>query len=321
MLMYFQGRQKSSRLNFARVALLSVSALLSLGFSNAKRVGSQIQIEPRLGAATLTPPVATQPQPVPLVASLKLPAPSRPSSFAKDASLGTVLGEVDSLHWVSAAIYAPDRGQDEDELRQLQPTTFRGVGFPDIQTHLKQVVYFDPTADLPNRWNQMVSWRDNVDGKRSAEPIAHVRCMGLSPQAVARRAEKFDSLILALAIEYRVSASLIKAVVTEESCFNTKAVSPVGAQGLMQLMPNTANWLKVNDPNNPEDNLRAGVRYLAYLKGKFNSRDLVLAAYNAGPGNVRRYSGVPPFAETEAYIKKVKSNYRRYAAATRLSIR
>ncbi len=319
MLMLFQNRQKSSRLNFARVALLSMSALLSLGFSNADRVGAQVQNKPRLGAARATPLVMNQPQPVAGVALQKLLAPSRPSSYVKDPSLNTVLGEVDSLHWVSSASYAPDPMQNE--LHSLQPTTFRGVGFPDIQTHRKQMVYFDPTDDLPNRWNQMISWRDNADGELSAEPIAHVRCMGLSPQAVARRAEEFELLILSLAIEYRVSASLIKAVVTTESCFNTKAVSPVGAQGLMQLMPNTANWLKVDDLDNPEDNLRAGVRYLAYLKGKFNSRDLVLAAYNAGPGNVRRYSGVPPFAETEAYIKKVQSNYRRYAAATRLSIR
>ena len=296
-----------------------MSALLSLGFSKADRVGAQAQNEPRLGAATLTPLVMSQPQPVPDVASSQLLVPSRPSSYAKNVSLNTVLGEVDSRHWVSSAIDAPDG--TENELQSLQPTTFRGVGFPDIQTHRKQVVYFDPTADQPNHWNQLISWRDNANGELSVEPIAHVRCMGLSPQAVARRAKKFESLILSLAIEYDVSASLIKAVVTTESCFNTKAVSPVGAQGLMQLMPNTANWLKVNDLNNPEQNLRAGVRYLAYLKGKFNSRDLVLAAYNAGPGNVRRYNGVPPFAETEAYIKKVQSNYRRYAAATRLSIR
>jgi len=317
--LFFQKRQKSGQLNFVRVVLLSTAAVLSVGFSYPERGGLQVKEAPEPGVAEATPLLIDQPKALPVIASLKPPAPRRPASYAADPSLESVLGAVSSRHWVRPSMYSPDRARQE--LQQLQPASFHGVGFPDIQTHRSKAFYFDPTANFPYRWNQMISWRDRSDDQQSAEPIAHVRCMGLSPQAVARRADKFDSLILGLAIEHNVSASLIKAVVTEESCFNTKALSPVGAQGLMQLMPDTATWLKVKDANDPEDNLRAGVRYLAYLKGKFDSTELVLAAYNAGPGNVRRYGGIPPFAETQAYVQKVQSNYRRYAAATRLTIR
>ncbi|NND90958.1 MAG: lytic transglycosylase domain-containing protein [Granulosicoccus sp.] len=167
----------------------------------------------------------------------------------------------------------------------------------------------------------MITWRAVDQQSESREPIAHVRCMGLTPQAVARRADRYDRLILDIAVEHDVSVSLIKAIITEESCFNNTALSPVGAQGLMQLMPATARWLNVNDPLDPADNLRAGVRYIASLQEQFESLELALAAYNAGPGNVRRYKGVPPFAETQAYVQKVKAHYRRYVAATSLAAR
>jgi len=317
--LFVQKRQESGQLNFVRVVLLSAAAVLSVGFSYPERGGVQVKGAPELGSAEATPLITEQPEALPVIASLKPPAPRRPASYAADPSLESVLGEVSSRHWVLTSMYSPDRARQE--LQQMKPAAFHGVGFPDIQTHRSNAFYFDPTADIPHRWNQMISWRGLSDDQQTAEPIAHVRCMGLSPQAVARRADKFDSLILDLAMEHNVSASLIKAVVTEESCFNTKALSPVGAQGLMQLMPDTATWLKVRDVNDPEDNLSAGVRYLAYLKGKFDTTELVLAAYNAGPGNVRRYGGIPPFAETQAYVQKVQSNYRRYAAATRLAIR
>jgi soluble lytic murein transglycosylase-like protein len=170
----------------------------------------------------------------------------------------------------------------------------------------------------------MITWRqrEGKDAKDSVEePIARVRCMGLTPQAVARRADRYIPLIRVFSMKYNVNFSLIKAVVSAESCFNTKARSRVGAQGLMQLMPRTASWLNVQDPHDPEDNLEAGVRYLASLMDQFDSLELALAAYNAGPGNVRRYGGIPPFAETRAYVKRVQANYRRYAAAIQVARR
>lgn len=243
----------------------------------------------------------------------------RPFSFAEPAMLEPTLGGVSSRQWLAASTYSSDRVRES--LNGSNPLTFLNVGFPDIRTHKRpKRIYNDGPVD-PSRWTPMVAWRSLGDELNTVEPIPHLRCMGLSPEAVARRADRYESLIQKLAVKYDISASLIKAVVTEESCFNKNALSQVGAQGLMQLMPDTANWLKVKDPHDPEDNLRAGVRYLAYLRDQFDSLETVLAAYNAGPGNVRRYNGVPPFAETQAYVQKVQANYRRYSVVSSLEQR
>jgi soluble lytic murein transglycosylase-like protein len=112
-------------------------------------------------------------------------------------------------------------------------------------------------------------------------------------------------LIEDIAEKEGVSPNLIKAIVKVESNFNPKALSPKGAYGLMQLMPNTAELLNV-DRENPEENLLGGIHYLKTLALKYKDLDKVLAAYNAGPGNVDKYNGVPPFTETKNYIKKIK---------------
>ncbi|MCX7810761.1 MAG: lytic transglycosylase domain-containing protein [Leptospiraceae bacterium] len=113
------------------------------------------------------------------------------------------------------------------------------------------------------------------------------------------------NLIEDIAEKEGVSPNLIKAIVKVESNFNPKALSPKGAYGLMQLMPNTAELLNV-DRENPEENLLGGIHYLKTLALKYKDLDKVLAAYNAGPGNVDKYNGVPPFTETKNYIKKIK---------------
>lgn len=242
---------------------------------------------------------------------------SRPSSLAKDPSLQQVIGKVSSRRWTSSSIYSPDRVIDE--VNGAAGIGFRGVGFPDIRTYRKPPRRYNPLE--PHLWAPMIAWREKGDAKNQKVPVAYVRCMGLSPQSVARRAEKYDQLILRYALIHEISASLIKAVITVESCFRNKALSPAGAQGLMQLMPATASWLGVRNPHSPEQNIEAGIRYLASLRRQFDTLELALAAYNAGPGNVRRYGGVPPFRETREYVKKVQAHYRRYVAANRIASR
>lgn len=107
-----------------------------------------------------------------------------------------------------------------------------------------------------------------------------------------------------------VDARLVQAVMQAESGYNSRAVSRRGALGLMQLMPGTARQLSVAEPFDPEQNIRGGVTYLRQMLDEFGSVDLALAAYNAGPGAVRRHRGVPPFAETRAYVRRVLSLYR-----------
>ncbi len=126
--------------------------------------------------------------------------------------------------------------------------------------------------------------------------------------------QRFDSLIRGAAAKHQLDAALIRAVIHAESAFNPKAVSSKGALGLMQLMPATMQQFQVNNGEEPAENIRAGTQYLAQLIREFQGDlTLALAAYNAGPGNVRRYNGIPPFPETQAYIERVKILRQRYA--------
>ncbi|MCK0536369.1 lytic transglycosylase domain-containing protein [Alcanivorax quisquiliarum] len=124
----------------------------------------------------------------------------------------------------------------------------------------------------------------------------------------------YDLEIRYAARSHSVEPGLIKAVIHAESLFDRHAVSRVGAQGLMQLMPQTAAFLDVSNPFDPRQNISGGARFLSYLMERFDSLEHVLAAYNAGEGNVRRYGGVPPFEETRRYVKKVQELLPRYRA-------
>jgi len=124
---------------------------------------------------------------------------------------------------------------------------------------------------------------------------------------------RYQLLILEAAYRYKVEPAIIKAIIMAESGFNPKAVSRVGARGLMQLMPRTARSLGVEDSFKPAHNIDAGVRYFKQLLDKFDGDiELALAGYNAGSFNVRKYGGIPPFKETKFYIHKVLRYYEVY---------
>ncbi len=124
---------------------------------------------------------------------------------------------------------------------------------------------------------------------------------------------KYETLIAEAAGRHGVDHALIKAVIKAESNFDANAVSPKGAQGLMQLMPQTAAILQVEDSFEPESNIDGGVRYLRYLMNVYDGRlQFALAAYNAGEKAVARHKGIPPYAETREYVRRVLDLYERY---------
>jgi soluble lytic murein transglycosylase-like protein len=130
---------------------------------------------------------------------------------------------------------------------------------------------------------------------------------------------RYDEYIKKASDKYGVDYALIKAVIKAESNFNHLAVSPVGAQGLMQLMPQTAASLQVDDSFHPENNIDGGVRYLRYLLRLYNGNlSLALAAYNAGEGAVARYKNrIPPYRETQTYVQRVLEYYEQYRSLSK----
>ena len=131
---------------------------------------------------------------------------------------------------------------------------------------------------------------------------------------VPGKVSDYDVLINQASEKYAVDSTLVKAVIKAESNFNHKAVSPVGAQGLMQLMPSTTASLEVADSFHPASNIDGGVRYLRYLSNLFKGNlPLVLAAYNAGENAVLRYNNsIPPYKETQTYVKRVLHYLEQY---------
>jgi soluble lytic murein transglycosylase-like protein len=126
-------------------------------------------------------------------------------------------------------------------------------------------------------------------------------------------AEKYETEIARCADDHGVDDALVKAVIKAESNFDNRAITRAGAQGLMQLMPETARLRNVENPFNPSQNIDGGVRHLKYLLSTFGDTKLALAAYNAGENAVRKYNGVPPFPETKNYVSTVLSHYGRYS--------
>lgn len=123
---------------------------------------------------------------------------------------------------------------------------------------------------------------------------------------------RFDSIIESTAAKYGIDPALVKAVMTAESGGNPSARSSAGATGLMQLMPATARGLGVSNPLDPAQNIEGGTKYLKGQLDRFKDINLALAAYNAGPGAVRKYGGVPPYRETQNYVTKVNELYRKF---------
>ena len=121
---------------------------------------------------------------------------------------------------------------------------------------------------------------------------------------------QIQEMVTQISEKYKIDNKLVMALIQQESNFNTSAVSKSGAMGLMQLMPSTAKTLGVLNPFSAEQNIEGGVKHLKNMLAKYNGNlILALAAYNAGGGSVDKYGGVPPYKETQNYVKKILANY------------
>ena len=175
--------------------------------------------------------------------------------------------------------------------------------YENLYNYMNQLLYQVQTPSVNNNGNSTSSSKSSSrvsEGKSFAQTFQNtVQQMGVP--------ESMDSIFEEAAQLYNVPVMLLKAVGKAESGFNANAVSPVGAQGVMQLMPATAQALGVTDPFDARSNIMGGAKYIAEKLNQYNGDiDLALAAYNAGSGNVEKYGGVPPFTETINYIQRIK---------------
>jgi soluble lytic murein transglycosylase-like protein len=188
-----------------------------------------------------------------------------------------------------------------------------------------------PPQDLPKPTSKVYRYMHGGTVSFSDRPPAHENyvvlrydCYACNPKStinwnVTRLFHReFSEEINQAARQYKLDPALVRAVIHAESGFNVQARSPKGAIGLMQLMPATARYLGVANPRHPRENIHGGTRYLAELLAQFKN-DVVLAtaAYNAGPQAVQKYAGVPPYAETQVYVQRVRILHERYRGALR----
>lgn len=205
-----------------------------------------------------------------------------------------ILGLIFTLPlWVTAALASPKVGPDGSSLVLEGNTPRKAATSEDTLYHLLgkevQVYIFNNKARI---WPRVITLRPSP---RYFSPMPN-------PQ--------LDALINKYALAYGVDPSLVRAVMRHESGFNPGAVSPKGAQGLMQLMPGTAALMGVNNPFDPEQNIAGGVGYLRFCLDRFQHNvPLAVAAYNAGPEAVAKYCTIPPYAETQLFVQNVMGTY------------
>jgi soluble lytic murein transglycosylase-like protein len=151
--------------------------------------------------------------------------------------------------------------------------------------------------------------------RRAASPM-------LPSDTSPERFTRYDAYIGQASALYQIPEALVRAVIKVESDFDPRAVSPANAQGLMQLLPETAERMLVTDIMDPRQNIFGGVRYLRVLANLFNGDlELTVAGYNAGEGAIIRYGGIPPYEETQLYVARVLAYYRHYRSVRALSAR
>jgi hypothetical protein len=230
-------------------------------------------------------------------------------------SIGGITEAVDGVHFVVE--------KDLDAVRVVRQGPARDVVVAKVDDGFAANTLFKFAQILPNRLvsrqRELFSdaWLPRaLEAGQSGEPrkrdVFHEEMARIN-DAIRRQffanAVPFGDLIHEKSKKYDVDPALVAAVIEQESKFRSGARSHVGAQGLMQLMPRTGRWMGARNLYDPAQNVDAGVKYIKYLSLKYDGNlNKTIAAYNAGEGNVNRYNGVPPFRETQTYVRKVLHN-------------
>ena len=169
----------------------------------------------------------------------------------------------------------------------------------------KMVSGYTQSIEPPKQTDSAVKFSDYM----KTSPSSELKFRLVPPTSSVSKAQ-VENIVKQAADKYNIDERLILALIKQESGFNPNAISSAGAQGLMQLMPATAKGLGVNNPFDPVQNIEGGVKHLSGLMAKYSGNlVLALAAYNAGGANVDKYGGIPPFKETQNYVKNILSNY------------
>jgi len=231
--------------------------------------------------------------------------PSKSNQVSGLVALSVLCGAALHSESAEAAVYTY---VDKDGTRWLTNTPKKGNKYKLVSK------YGAPQKSAPTSKN-VAKGVANTSGYNANIPVVKAasrgHCGTQNASQLERKMLPYLDSIRTHARTYGVDEKQVIAIMHQESCFNPKARTRVGAMGLMQLMPGTADMLGVNNAWDPHQNIRGGVKYLAEQLRTFNGNEaLALAAYNAGPGAVRKYKGIPPFKETQGYVAKIMRDYR-----------
>ena len=233
-------------------------------------------------------------------------------------SVGGVVDTLDNVHFLvqkdlDSVRVVRTKGEDQKVIANIQ-SGFKGNTVFKLAQALPDTIVTRELALFDQKWIATEEWMNagaTPDGQKKDVFFTEMKRINESVRAAFFAEEiPFGELIWEKSKKYKVDPALVAAVIEQESRFKPRAKSHVGARGLMQLMPRTGRWMGARNLYDPEQNVDAGVKYIAYLNKRFKGdTKKIVAAYNGGEGNVMRYKGIPPFRETRTYVKKVMKNY------------